>query len=92
MFSFSCFAHHVAKTADSIKGLVLVNPATSYGRSLCRMVGSLVANAPGPQTFGMAAALTLATTIPDTAMVGGSNTWRIQHYALWSPLIIMKKP
>ncbi|CAM9122589.1 unnamed protein product, partial [Hapterophycus canaliculatus] len=56
------------ETADSIKGLVLVNPATSYGRSHWRTIGSLVANAPGPQTFGMAATLSLATSIPDTAM------------------------
>ncbi|CAM9512475.1 unnamed protein product [Ectocarpus sp. 4 AP-2014] len=51
-----------------VKGLVLVNPATSYERSHWRIVGSFVANAPGPEAFGMAAVLALATTIPDTAM------------------------
>ncbi|CAM9137683.1 unnamed protein product [Ectocarpus fasciculatus] len=51
-----------------VKGLALVNPATSYDRSHWRAVGSLVANAPGPEAFGMAAVLALATTVPDTAM------------------------
>lgn len=64
--------HLFPKDPQYVKGLVLVNPATSYERSHWRIVGSLVANAPGPEAFGMAAVLTLATTIPDTAMVGAS--------------------
>lgn len=64
--------HLLPKEPQYVKGLVLVNPATSYDRSHWRVVGSLVANAPGPEAFGMAAVLALATTIPDTAMVGAS--------------------
>lgn len=60
--------------AHQIKGLVLVNPATSYERSHWRVIGSLIANAPGLETFGMAATLALATTVPDTAMVGALRT------------------
>lgn len=43
------------------------------------MIGSLVANAPGLEAFGIAATLTLATTVPDTAMVGAFRTmvWRL---------------
>lgn len=52
-----------------VKGLALVNPATSFDRSHWRVLGSFVANAPGPEAFGMAATLCLATTLPDTAMV-----------------------
>ncbi|CAM9346722.1 unnamed protein product, partial [Pylaiella littoralis] len=52
-----------------VKGLVLINPATSYDRSHFRMVGSLVANAPGMGAFGMAATLALTTTVPDTSLV-----------------------
>lgn len=48
---------------------MLVNPATSYDRSHWRVVGSLVADAPGLGAFGIAATLTLATTVPDTSMV-----------------------
>lgn len=62
------------KDSRQFKGLVLVNPATSYDRSHWRVVGSLVANAPGLGAFGMAATLTLATTVPDTSMV---STFRI---------------
>ena len=62
---------NIFKDSRQIKGIVLVNPATSYDRSHWRVVGSLVANAPGLEAFGMAATLALATTIPDTSMVGG---------------------
>lgn len=64
----------LSKDARQIKGIVLVNPATSYDRSHWRVIGSLVASAPGQETFGVAATLTLATTVPDTAMVGAFRT------------------
>ncbi|CAB1116918.1 unnamed protein product [Ectocarpus sp. CCAP 1310/34] len=72
VFSTCFFCASIPKDPQYVKGLVLVNPATSYERSHWRIVGSLVANAPGPEAFGMAAVLALATTIPDTAMVGAS--------------------
>ena len=70
-FRFCPPAPLFSKDARQIKGLVLVNPATSYDRSHWRVIGSLVANAPGLEAFGVAATLTLATTVPDTTMVGG---------------------
>lgn len=60
----------IFKGPRQVKGLVLINPATSYDRSHFRMVGSLVANAPGMGAFGMAATLALTTTVPDTSLVG----------------------
>ncbi len=74
---FPSSAIPIFKNSRQVKGIVLVNPATSYDRSHWRVVGSLVANAPGLEAFGMAATLALATTIPDTSMVGGDLRARL---------------
>lgn len=52
-----------------LRGLVLVNPATSFNGSAIHRVGSFVAHAPSPEMFGATAVLALAASIPDTAMV-----------------------
>ncbi|CAM9185787.1 unnamed protein product, partial [Sphacelaria rigidula] len=51
-----------------LRGLVLVNPATSFNGSAIHRVGSFVAHAPSPEMFGATAVLALAASIPDTAM------------------------
>lgn len=40
----------------------------------------MVANAPGLEAFGIAATLTLATTVPDTAMVGTLRTAVVVYF------------
>ncbi|CAM9164283.1 unnamed protein product, partial [Discosporangium mesarthrocarpum] len=52
---------------ERLRGLVLINPATSYNHSNWPLVGSLIANAPGVEAFGLATITALFTTLPDTA-------------------------